>query len=249
MVDLRVIIPSRGRSKECRHALRLFPGATVLVHDYEYDLYRDALPDGTEIVQHSLDGGIAPIRQWAMDNFDEEALLFVDDDVRYLKVVAGFKTASRVIRDPRAIAQVAENAAYIAGEIGAPIFGFAQTSGDVRKYKPTDPINMSGWVGSVIGVYGRKIDYDTTLRMRADIDFCMRALLQERIIFVDTRFAFVHHKMFAHKGGNAHMRSQERSEREIGVLKQRWGDLIQVKEAKTTIRIVVRVKRRQTGLK
>lgn len=248
-LSLRIVIPSRGRAEECRHALRLFPQATVVVHDYEYDVYRQALPERVEVIAHDQDGGIAPIRQWVLNHFDEEAILFVDDDVRYLKVVAGFETASRVIRDPRAIAQVCENAAYVASEIGAPIFGFAQTSGDVRKYKPTDPINMTGWVGSVIGVVGRDIEYDTTLRMRADIDFCLRAQLEQRIIFVDTRFAFVHHKMFAHKGGNAHMRSAERSQREIDLLRQRWGNWVDVVKGKGVVRIVVKVKRRQSGLK
>lgn len=248
-LSLRVVIPSRGRADECKQALRLFPTATVVVHTHEYDLYRQALPERVEIVPHDKEGGIAPIRQWVLDNFEEEAILFVDDDVRYLKVVAGFATASRIIRDPRAIAQVIENTAHIASEIGSPIFGFAQTGGDVRKYHPPDPINMTGWVGSVIGVVGRDITYDTTLRMRADIDFCLRAQLEKRFIYVDTRFAFIHHQMFAHKGGNAHMRSAERSQREIDQLRQRWGNWVQVVKGKGVVRILVKVKRRQSGLK
>ncbi len=246
-VDLRVVIPSRGRIEECKHAVKLFPGALVVVHQPEYDDYRAALPSHVEVMPHKLEGGIAPIRQWVLDTIPNTAVLFVDDDVRYLKVVAGFETASRVIKDPVAIAQVVENAAYIAGEIGAPIFGFSQTSGDVRKYRPTDPISLSGWVGSVIGVYGRNIEYDTTLRMRADIDFCLRALLEERLIFIDSRFSFIHHAMFQHKGGNAHMRGAERSKREIDVLRQRWGQWVDVKPGKNVVRIVVKVKRRQSG--
>lgn len=218
-IDLRVVIPSRGRTDECRNALRLFPGALVVVHESEEDTYRSQLPPDTEIITHPLEGGIAPIRQWVLNRLPNEAVLFVDDDVRYLKVVAGFETASRVIKDPKAIAQVVENAAYCAREIGTPIFGFAQTSGDVRKYRPTDPIRLTGWVGSVIGVCGRDIEYDTTLRMRADIDFCLRAQLEHRIIFVDSRFSFIHHAMFQHKGGNAHMRSAVRSQREMDVLR------------------------------
>ena len=243
---MRVVIPSRSRVQECAHALRLFPEATVVVHDAEYDLYRSGLPD-QEIQAHKLEGGIAPIRQWVLDNFDDEAILFVDDDVKYLKVVAGFETRSRVIKDPLAIAQVVENAAYIAQEIGAPIFGFSQTSGDVRKYRPTDPVKLTGWIGSVIGVVGRDIDYDVTLKMRADIDFCLRALLEQRIIFMDQRFSFVHHKMFGHRGGNAHMRGQERSKLEMALLKERWGNWVSFVQGKSVIRIVVRVKRRQTG--
>lgn len=247
-MSLRVVIPSRGRAAECNHALSLFPQAVVVVHAPELAAYRAALPLDAPIIPHPLaEGGIAPIRQWVLDNMDEDAILFVDDDVRHMRVVAGFETSSRSIKDPAAIAQVIENAAYIAGEIGAPIFGFAQTSGDVRKYRPTDPISLSGWVGSVIGVVGRDIHYDTTLRMRADIDFCLRALLEKRIIFIDSRFSFVHHAMFAHKGGNAHNRSAERSQREIEALQERWGDWVSVVPGKSTVRIVVNVRRRQPG--
>jgi hypothetical protein len=245
--QLRVVIPSRNRVQECAHALRLFPDATIVVHGEEVDQYREGLPEQVEIHSHDLEGGIAPIRQWVLDNFDDEAILFVDDDVKYLKVVAGHEDHGRVIKDPLAIAQVIENAAYIASEIGAPIFGFSQTSGDVRKYRPTDPINMAGWVGSVIGVVGREIDYDVTLKMRADIDFCLRALLEQRIVFIDKRFSFVHHKMFGHRGGNAHMRGKERSELEMALLKERWGNWVSFVKGKSVIRIVVRVKRRQPG--
>lgn len=246
-IDLRVVIPSRSRVQEARNALRLFPGALVVVHDHEEEMYRSGLPADVEIMAHSLEGGIAPIRQWVLNTLPNEAVLFVDDDVRYLKVVAGFQTTSRVIKDPAAIRQVVENAAYIAREIKSPIFGFAQTSGDVRKYRPTDPISLTGWVGSVIGVVGRDIQYDTTLRMRADIDFCLRAQLEHRIIYVDQRFSFVHHAMFAHKGGNAHMRSAERSQREMDVLRLRWGPWVSFVKGKGVLRILVRVKRRQTG--
>lgn len=247
LIDLQVVIPSRGRVEECKHAVKLFPQAVVVVHEPEYEAYRAALPAHIEVMAHTLEGGIAPIRQWVLDKLPNEAILFVDDDVRYLKVVAGFETASRVIKDPAAIAQVVENAAYIAKEIGAPIFGFSQASGDVRKYRPTDPISLSGWVGSVIGVVGRDIEYDVTLRMRADIDFCLRAMLEHRILFIDSRFSFIHHAMFQHKGGNAHMRSGNRSQREIDLLRERWGNWVDVKPGKNVVRIVVKVKRRQSG--
>jgi hypothetical protein len=247
---VRVIIPSRKRLVECKHALTLFPGALVVVREDEYPIYHKGLPADVEILAHPTEvSGIGPLKHWIMANVDDETLVFVDDDVRYMKVVAGFITQSRVIRDPKAVAQVLANAEHIAREIGAPVFGFDQTGGDVRKFRPQDPFGFSGWVGAVVGVIGRDVQYDTRLKIRADIDFCLSAQLHKRIIFIDRRFSFIHFQRFTHPGGNSHLRSSERSQADMDLLKQKWGKWVTFKEAKTTLRIVVNVKRRQQGLK
>lgn len=247
MMPVRVVIPSRGRVELCQTAVKLFPHPTVMVHDYEYDLYRAAMPPHIDVIAHDVEGGISPIKQWALDRFDDEGMFFVDDDIRYLKVVAGFKTASRVITDPIAIQQIIENASYTAREIGAPVFGFAQTSGDVRKYRPTDPIKFNTWVGAAIGFVGRDIRYDTSLLVRTEIDLCLRAMLTQRIVYQDSRFAFIAHNMFKAKGGNAHMRSEARNQHELNRLQERWGKHLRQIKGKGVVRLKVSVKRRQSG--
>ncbi len=188
--------------------------------------------------------GIGPLRQWILDNVPDETVVMVDDDVYVLRTTAGHLTRSHIIRNPLSIQQILDNTAEMAKGLGTAVFGFDQSGGDVRKFHPHDPIRLNSWTGGVIGIIGRDLRYDTTLKLRADIDYCLKALLKHRVVCIDTRFAFVH-KRFKNRGGNDHMRSAERNQLEIERLKDRWGHWLGVEEAKTTVKLKVRVKRRQ----
>ena len=49
---------------------------------------------------------------------------------------------------------------------------------------------------------GREIRYDTSLRLRADIDFCLQSLRRDRIVWIESRFSYVNSR-FVGQGGNA----------------------------------------------
>lgn len=191
--------------------------------------------------------GIAPLRQWILDHFDDEVLVQSDDDIRNLALMCPQATMGRHTvrtRNPHVVMQILANAATIASGIGAPIFGFAQTDGDIRKFDIHDPIAFATWVGGVIGFVGREARYDTSLKLRADLDACMRAMLHQRVIYCDSRFSFTQ-KKFGGDGGNAVNRSSERNESELARLKSRWGNWVSFSEGKGTIKSSVRVSRRQ----
>ncbi len=239
---MRVVIPSRRRIEGCRKVLQLFPGATVVVHEDEAGAY-GAL--GAELLAHPPEvQGIAPLKNWILDNVPDETVFIVDDDISLLKAMPGRPRRSAPIADPRAIAEILENAERWARMLGTPVFGFNPNGGDVRKFKNQDPFGLSGWVGGAMGIIGRELRFDPTLKMRADIDFCLQAQLKYRCIFIDLRFAFVEQR-FNNTGGNAHMRSAERNQRELAYLKQKWGTWLSIRPSKTTVRLIVNVKRRQ----
>jgi hypothetical protein len=184
---------------------------------------------------------MGPLRQWMIDHAPEPAVFMVDDDVSALYSLVG--TYKRRITDPVDVRQVVENAAECAHGVGAPIFGFNQ-AWDVRKFLPQKPLSFTGWVGGAVGVIGRAPLYDTSLRLRADIDACLTALLKHRVIFRDDRFAFVHRR-FGGTGGNAVSRSEAQHTKEIAYLRAKWGPHLHVQSTKTAIRLVVDVPRTQ----
>ena len=241
---MQVVIPSRKRVDECRGALELFSDAIVTVAESEMDDYA-VLGLGDRLIPHPDSvAGIGPIRQWVLDNIEEETIVMADDDVFQLRISAGRMRKASVTRDPNVVAQVLENAEMMARGFGTPIFGFDQGSGDVRKFHPHDPIKLNSWTGGIIGIIGRDLRYDTSLLLRADIDFCLKAILKYRVVCIDTRFAFVH-KRFKNKGGNDHVRSSDRNRLEIERLKDRWGKWLALTDAKTTLRLNCKVPRRQ----
>jgi len=242
------VIPSRKRVQACTHALKLFPQATVCVDEAEAADYAPlCAAAGVELLLHPSEvAGIGPLRQWILDNVADETVFMVDDDVGFLGVVAGRGTRRAQLREPDAIAQVVANAAHCAQVLGTPVFGFSQNGADVRKFRPQDPFVLATWVGGGIGIIGRELRYDTELRLRADIDFCLQALLKYRCVYMDNRFALVHQR-FNNTGGNAHQRSGERNAHELAYLRQKWGKWLQIRQAKsTTLLSITNVTRRQT---
>lgn len=237
---MRVVIPSRGRVESCADTARLFYDPIVTVAESELQDYRSVLR--CEILPHPDDvTGIAPIRQWILNHFDDETMVMVDDDVTKAYVLIGQR--KRTITRPDSIKQILSNAETIARGMGAPVFGFNQ-AWDVRKFSPQDPLRFYGWTGGVIGIIGRDLHYDQGLLLRADIDYCLQALRTFRTVFIDHRFSFVHRR-FGGGGGNAHLRSQKRNEEELRYLQEKWGKWLSVQQTKTTTRLMVKVKRRQ----
>jgi len=108
----------------------------------------------------------------------------------------------------------------MAQQLNTSCFGFDQ-AWDVRKYDPFKPFSLCGWVGGVIGVIGRKKRFSNSF-FKVDIDFCLQTLLNDRILLIDNRYAFVQ-KRIKGKGGNALFRTQEKFDQEIDRLRKRWG--------------------------
>lgn len=237
---MKVVIPSKNRADTIEEgALHLFPDAIVCVAESERDDYLKVVP-ANQLLLHSDDvTGIAPIRQWILDNVDDEVVVQCDDDVSEVISLIGMTT--RKIKDVDSIKAIVMQAAECASDAGCSVFGFNQ-SWDVRKFNFLKPFKNCLWVGGLIGIVGRRIKYDTSLKLRADIDFCLQSLLVDRIIWQDSRFAFVH-KRWKGKGGNSTNRSAERHKAEIDYLKRKWGKYLQIEELENDFRLRINVDR------
>ncbi|MBI5035585.1 MAG: hypothetical protein HZB51_34265 [Chloroflexi bacterium] len=240
--NLRIVIPSRRRIDVLEHgALTLFPHATITVAESELSAYQRAFPSKTIVPHPDSVSGIAPIRQWVLDHFDDEGIFFVDDDVYACISLVNY--SPRKITNLGAVEQIILNAATIAKETGTAVFGFSQGM-DVRKFRMFEIFGLKGWSGGVIGVIGRDFRYDTSLKLRADIDFCLQVLLERRFTFIENRFGFLH-KRFGVVGGNAANRSAQRNQQEIDYLQRKWGGALEVRQAKGTTLLKITVERKQ----
>jgi TET-Associated Glycosyltransferase len=238
MSDLAIVIPSKGRPDTLREgSLQLFPDATVCVGDDEADAYQKVTPN---LLVHPADvTGIGPLKQWILDHVPERTVVMIADDITRCWALVGFN--KRALTDHRQLRRILEVTAQCAEDAGAPVFGFNQAP-DVRKVMPQQPFRFSAWVGGVVGVIGRDVAFDTGLKLRADIDFCLSALVSHRVIWQDLRFAFVH-GCFTGKGGNAVNRSQARHEMELAYLQRKWGQYLHISRKKTVICLRTKVVR------
>lgn len=94
----------------------------------------------------------------------------------------------------------------------------------------------------VIGVVGREIRF-LDHKFKVDIDFCLRTLQKDRILWKDNRFSFVQ-KRDTNKGGNSMYRTSEEVDKELNYLEHKWGKYFKRRLSKSGEITNIRVPRR-----
>lgn len=230
---------SRGRAGKVT-TNKLFPDwVEMLVPDDEVELYESMYPNPILSIPHEI-CGLGPVRNWVLDNFDEETIIMIDDDIKIIYCIT--ELHARRIRDKGEAVQILINDAVMAKDMDAHVFGYTQT--DIRKFNGTMPFALHGWVGCVIGVIGRKYRFRDD-KFKVDIDFCLQNLLVDRILWIDNRYYFLQCRD-NNVGGNSAFRTKEGFDRSVQTLKEKWGDCLKISYHKSQIRISLDVKRRQS---
>lgn len=233
---MEVVILSRGRS-ETITTHKLLPYAKLCVPESEKEKYQHT---GLDIITVPDEvKGLGFLRNWVLDNFKEKIIIMCDDDISHVWLNA--RARGMKINDPETIEQLLYSTAQCAEDLGTSCFGFSQFW-DVRKYKGTEPFALDSWVGGVIGVVGRDIRFLNQM-FKVDIDFCLRTLLEKRIMWKDNRYSFVQ-KRDRNKGGNAIFRTADGIERELNYLDNKWGKYFKRRVTKAGEITNMRVKRK-----
>lgn len=176
-LDIRIIILSRSRSNTIS-THEIFPEwVEILVPDNEVEDYKKVVKNPILSIPSSIHG-LGRVRNWVLDNFKEETIIMIDDDISGVR--CNTKDVARVINDKEEILQILINTAVMAKDAGCHCFGYAQR--DVRFFNGTEPFSLCTWVGCVIGVIGRKYRFRDD-KFKVDIDFCMQNILVDRIIW------------------------------------------------------------------
>lgn len=183
--------------------------------------------------------GLGELRNWVLDNFGEETIVMIDDDIVGFRCLTGEK--SRKINDPLEFMQVIINTAVMAKDAGTSVFGFSQT--DIRKYYATEPFILNTWLGGIIGVIGRKYRFRKD-KFKVDIDFCLKVLMGDRIVWQDKRYT-ADQMRDNNAGGNAKFRTEDEYIKSVNSLKEKWGNCIKVTKHKNQLNINLKCKRRQ----
>ena len=97
----RIVIPSRGRSKKIKNLEKLLEEFTVAVVPEELEKYQVDNPDYDIQPLRRESMNVADARQMIQDMFEEEFIVFIDDDFKHIECQVGQK--SRVYKDKDSI--------------------------------------------------------------------------------------------------------------------------------------------------
>lgn len=216
---------------------KYLPEATLVVVEAEAKKYEKFMMEMKFIPENI--NGMGSIRNWILNNFKEEIIFMADDDMQGVWCNVGRE--GKLISNSETISQIIRNTARCAKDTGVKLFGFSQ-AWDTRQYRGNKPISLCGWVGAFFGVIGREIVFDEVNKLKVDIDYCLRQLLKNRIIYIDKRYAFKQLRD-TNIGGNAKLRSADLKNEEIERLKRRWGKYFNYKRTNTGEKVNIRVER------
>jgi len=204
--------------------LGLLPNALVAVAASERADYAAAVP-AKQLLTHPDLPSLMAIRNWLSDTVQEDCLVQVDDDLACIRPLIG---KQRPVTDPETIAAVIENSQVVSRDLGINVFCWSRARNVAMAHPKLLPVRFVQPVSSSIGLRGaaRRRRFDELLVGRADLDFTMKTLLEDRILYADMRWYFDHGRIFAGKGGNVGLVGDEAFARTTAELYRRWGRFV-----------------------
>lgn len=236
--SIKILILSRGRSDSVTTVELLPDYIEMLVPESEKELYARKYKNPILTIPDCIKG-LGPVRNWVLDNFKENIIIMVDDDIKKMYCIT--ELHARPIKDKDEFVQILINTAVMCEDAGLHCFGFSQT--DIRKYSGCEPFKLVGWVGCIIGVIGRKYRFRDD-KFKVDIDFCLKNMLVDRVIWIDNRYYCIQNRD-NNKGGNSAFRTQEDYQKSLDTLLEKWKGWLVVSENKSQVSIKTRIKRKQ----
>ena len=248
-LDYTIVVPSRKRSGNMPIIRALLPTAVVCVDAREVDDYSPYIPPKQLLVHPPFDG-FGRVMNWIQENVESPVLVEIDDDFQGVLMITGER--HRHMTDPLDILAVIENGIRVTQDLELTTFCFARTNNYVALKPDLMPFRAVAPVCAVVGTMGaaRHRKYDTSLTGRADMDWTLRTLLEDRLVFCDTRFFFDCGTTFAGRGGSVGLIGPDAFEKTSVEIRRRWGKHISYKQPvyinyhRSVAAIAIRVRRR-----
>lgn len=227
-LEYTIVVPSRKRPHNMARLLSLLPSAIVCVDEREESDYRPVVPSEQLRLHPPLPGGAASVRNWMMDAFDAPILIQIDDDFTRVIATTGSK---RTITDSEEILAILENGARACQDLGLSTFCFSRTP-NTSVIRPEErPFVPTQGVFAAFGIMGaaRHRKYDRTLLGRADVDWTLQTLLDDRCVLADVRFYFDCGSPYGGGGGGTGIVTNEAFQESTRELRRRWGRCLSFK--------------------
>lgn len=177
-----------------------------------------------------VNGNIARVRNWILDNSDADIIVMIDDDVEYIQY---FEDKLRYIVNAKKLKRLVMNWAEIAIDIGTVLFGVNLTNAP-KHYREYAPFSfLSPVCGTFFCVVNNSIRFDERLYLNEDYDYFIQVMNECRKVLRVNKYHYqVNHLTKA--GGCTLYRTMDREKEQARIMIKKWGDkIVQYKFEKT----------------
>lgn len=218
---MKIFAPSFKRSDGVK-THKIIPDIVYCVAEFEAQKYIDkgynvmTMPD-------EVQGNIARVRNWMLENCIKDKGVIVDDDLEGIKrwtIIAGKPLVVDVDID-----EFVESGFILCEEIGAHLWGvnILGDKGSFREYSPfslTNPLS-----GAFMGFLNNKLRFDERIPLKEDYDYSVQNFNYYRKVL---RFNHTHliKKDHGNRGGCADMRTVNVEMEQMEIFQKKWGNKI-----------------------
>ena len=225
MLEYRIVIPSSRRATSIKKILSLLPEATVYIAEDEYDDYAPVVPRDN-LVTHPKANTLVECYNWMLTQFTEPCLIKADDDLVKVDIMRHNRTIA--LRDPDSIKVIIENAVQSCEDLNLGVFCWSRNQNYVTSRTHEFPFRLCLPIMGTFGVMGpaRHRKWDKNMHGRADFDFTLQTLLDDRITLCDSRYYFDHGRVFTGEGGLRGKVTGDHFKIATEKLVEKWGECV-----------------------
>lgn len=170
---MKICIPSSNRASKCTSAF--LKGAIVFVPEGQKTAYEENITNKIVEVPEEL-YGITKTRNYIINYFENEDILFLDDDV---KECGYFKEGLRIDLKNETYSEdwekMFQNCFDITKQFGFSIWG-AESGGNKFSNHVLNQIDLKGSInGTILGVMANSFNFDEKYIVKEDFDLILRA--------------------------------------------------------------------------
>lgn len=226
--SIRVFVPSYKRRDRVQTLRKVYGGAVLVVAESEQAAYERANP-GAEVwgIPDAMQGNIARVRNYILDNAGCDAVCMMDDDITRLgRFVGNPDTGFGYERDTLAgsrFESFLERYTALCEDLGLHLWGVNIQAAN-RLYHQAEPFSFTKQVLGPFCVHVQSdIRYDEGLPLKEDYDLFLQHMQRYRGVLRVNAAWYANGGSKGALGGCAASRSIGEERRELDMLKRKWG--------------------------
>lgn len=226
---IKIVCPSKGRADNVR-TLKLIPTLVLVVPHDEAEDYRKNYPDTEVLATPERIKGITPTRQWILEQYAEEDVFMIDDDVTSVRRNFVFGDQEISVTDPETIHDIIETTTGIARLEGAKVFSFSKIRNPLE-YNAFAPIVHTGYMNASFCGFlkGHGLSYDLAMSEGEDHYMSCLTVFKHRYCLIDNRYSFITDGNFTAVGGCNGYRTRNSMLANTLYLRKKFGEVVALK--------------------
>lgn len=184
------------------------------------------------VVPDSAQGNLCRIRNYILNNAEEENIIILDDDYQYLGY---WEQQKQYKMKEEQVYEFIEHALLLIEDLDIHFWGL-NCIPDKKAYREYSPFSFKSYIGGPFQAFrNTDLRYDEKLPLKEDYDMSLQMLNKYRRIL---RFNQFHYKVEQHtnQGGCAAYRTIQKEKDQFKLLQKKWGsNIVRVDDGKANV--------------